>query len=257
MSDITLRFSAVTRIYGPDSLKQLQKMSVCVIGIGGVGSWAAEALARSGVGRLILIDNDDISESNVNRQIHALSNTLGLAKVDVMADRIRQINPYCKVLAIDDLLVSNNLNRYLLADIDFVIDAIDNVRNKTDIIYYCRRNRIPVVTTGGAGGAMDPSMIKVADLSKTWNDPLAAKVRSRLRTQYGWTKNPKRRFGVECVFSTEQPLYPQADGEVGHQKPGIKGVSLDCSMGYGSLTQVTASFGMVAASRVINRSLCR
>ncbi|CAG0878788.1 unnamed protein product [Cyprideis torosa] len=232
-------------------------MAVCVVGIGGVGSWVAEALARSGIGKLVLIDNDDISLSNTNRQIHALNNTIGRSKVAVMAERIATINPNCDCLAIDDLLVTNNCAKYLLTEYDFVVDAIDNVRFKADLIYYCKRNKIPVITTGGAGGAIDPTAIKVADLSKTWNDPLAAKVRARLRSQYAWTSNPKRRFGVECVFSVEQPWYPQLDGSIGHQKVGVKGVRLDCDMGYGSVSTVTASFGMFVASRVINRSLRR
>ncbi len=255
--DTNTRFSALSRLYGPDIVERLQSVKVCIVGIGGVGSWAAEVLARSGVGKLVLIDNDDIARSNINRQIHALSNTLGRAKVDVMAERIHQIHPQCQCDPVDDLLVSNNLSRYLQADLDYVIDAIDSVRFKADMIYFCKRNKIPVISTGGAGGILNPTAIQVADLSRTWNDPLAAKVRSRLRSQYGWTKNPRRRFGVECVFSIEQPLYPQIDGSIGNKKPGIKGASLDCEMGYGSASFVTASFGMIAASRVINRLVSR
>lgn len=255
MAGHSQRFSALARVYGPAAVEKLQSLRVCVVGIGGVGSWAAESLARTGVGQITLIDNDDISVSNINRQIHALDTTIGDAKVEVMAQRIRAINPGCDCRPVDDLLVGNNLARLISNDFDYVVDAIDNVRFKADLVYFCKRNRIPVITTGGAGGATDPLAIEVADLSKTWNDPLAAKVRSRLRSEYGWTKNPRRRFGVECVFSTEQPLYPQADGSIGHAKPGVKGVSLDCEMGYGSVVSVTATFGMIAASRVINNSL--
>ena len=257
MSRLTGRFSALARVYGDDIAQRLNTMCICVVGIGGVGSWSAESLARSGVGKIVLIDNDDVDVSNINRQIHALDDTVGRPKVEVMADRIRQINPDCQCEAIDDLLVTNNLSRLIKQEYDYVIDAIDNVRFKADLIYYCKRNRIPIISTGGAGGSTDPTSIQVADLSKTWNDPLAAKVRARLRAQYGWTKNPKRRFGVECVFSIEQPLYPQIDGSIGHAKPGVKGASLDCSQGYGSAVYVTASFGMIAASRVINNSVSR
>ncbi|MCB1754553.1 MAG: tRNA cyclic N6-threonylcarbamoyladenosine(37) synthase TcdA [Gammaproteobacteria bacterium] len=255
MNDIDNRFSALTRVYGQDMTERFRRLRVCVVGIGGVGSWAAESLARCGIGSLVLIDNDDIAETNINRQIHALGSTLGQPKVEVMAQRIRDINPACDCRPVDDLLVTNNLAAHLDGGFDYVIDAIDNVRFKADLIYYCKRNAIPVVTTGGAGGAVDPTAVQVADLSKTWNDPLAAKVRSRLRSEYGWTKNPRRRFGVDCVFSTEQPLYPQADGAIGHRKPGVKGVSLDCDRGYGSAVFVTATFGMIAASCVINRSV--
>lgn len=255
MNDEIERFSALTRLYGSDVTEKLHSMTVCVVGIGGVGSWAAESLARSGIGHIVLIDNDDIAVSNINRQIHALDTTVEQSKVEVMAERIMQINPRGRCEAIDDLLVTNNLSRYIRQEFDYVIDAIDNVRFKADLVYYCKRNRIPIISTGGAGGSVDPVSIQVADLSKTWNDPLAAKVRSRLRSKYGWTKNPKRRFGVECVFSTEQPLYPQTDGRIGHAKPGVKGLSLDCAMGYGSVVYVTATFGMIAASRVINHSI--
>ncbi len=251
------RFAASARVYGADALARFADMKVLVIGIGGVGSWAAEALARNGIGQLTLIDNDDIAESNINRQIHALTGTLGQQKVTVMAERIRQINPTCQCTAIDDLLVSNNLRKYLLNDYDYVIDAIDSIRFKADIIYYCKRNRIPVVTTGGAGGITDPLTIAVKDLTLTHNDPLAAKVRHRLRAHYGWSRNPKKRFGVECVYSTQQPVYPRADGSVGHEKPGMAGVTLDCNSGYGSSVVATATFGFAAASRVINKTLAR
>ncbi len=256
-SDTKERFSGVERVYGDGILDYLRSIQVCIVGIGGVGSWAAEALARCGVGKLVIIDNDDVAVSNINRQIHALSETVGSSKVDLMAERIKSINPTCELRVIDDLLVYNNLSKYLLDSHDFVIDAIDSVRFKTDMIFYCKRNKIPIITTGGAGGMTDPSRIEICDLTRTWNDPLAAKVRSQLRSRYGWTRNPKRRFGVDCIFSSEQSLYPQADGNIGHQKPGVKGLSLDCLMGYGSLAYVTATFGMIAASRVINQSVLR
>ena len=255
MNEYTTRFSASSRVYGKPSAEVFRRLRVCVIGIGGVGSWAVEALARNGIGHLTLIDNDDIAPSNINRQIHALTDTLGQQKVGVMAERVRQINPECRCRAIDDLIVTNNLQKYLDQDYDYVIDAIDSIRFKADIIYYCKRNRIPVVTTGGAGGITDPATIAVKDLTLTHNDPLAAKVRHRLRAHYGWSRNPKKRFGIECVYSTQQPVYPRADGSVGHEKPGIAGVSLDCNSGYGSSVVVTAAFGFVAASRVINKSL--
>lgn len=255
MSDYNTRFAAASRVYGKPSAEVFRRLRICVIGIGGVGSWAAEALARNGIGHITLIDNDDIAPSNINRQIHTLTDTLGLQKVGVMAERIRQINPECDCRAIDDLIVTNNLQKHLDQDYDYVIDAIDSIRFKADIIYYCKRNRIPVVTTGGAGGITDPASIAVKDLTLTYNDPLAAKVRHRLRAHYGWSRNPKKRFGVECVYSTQQPVYPRADGSVGHEKPGIAGVTLDCNSGYGSSVVVTAAFGLVAASRVINKSL--
>ena len=174
-----------------------------------------------------------------------------------MRTRILDINPGCQVTAIDDLLVESNLSRYIVTEYDYVIDAIDSIRFKAALINHCRRHKIRIVTTGGAGGRIDPCAVTTADLSKTWNDALAAKVRSRLRAQFGFSKNPKRRFGVECVFSSEQPVYPDAGGDVGWSKPGVPGATLDCDSGYGSAVAVTATFGMVAASRAINKSLAR
>jgi tRNA threonylcarbamoyladenosine dehydratase len=269
-SDYSERFGGIQRLYGKDRAEIIPQLHICVVGIGGVGSWAVEALARSGVGNLTLIDHDDIALSNINRQIHTLTDTLEQAKVKAMQERVRQINPQCRCHIIDDLLTENNLNKYLTENIekshssqsypkqahfDYIIDAIDSVRQKSALIYYCKRNKIPIITTGGAGGLTDPTAVQIIDLSKTYNDPLAAKVRSQLRYHYNFTRNPKRRFGIECVFSTEQQLYPQADGSVGQEKPGTKGVSLDCQFGYGSSSCVTSVFGFAAAARVINKSL--
>jgi len=225
---------------------------VGVVGIGGVGSWVAEALARSGIGELTLIDHDDVAESNINRQVHSSYSTLEQPKVEVMAARIKAINPACVCNAIDDMLVNNNIDRHINNRFDYIVDAIDAVKFKVALIYYCKRNHIPVVTIGGAGGRADPGKVGVIDLNKTWNDALAAKVRRRLRSEYGWTRNARRKFGVECVFSSEQTRYPTQDGLVTLNKPGVPGASLDCEFGYGSLVTVTATFGFVAAATVMN-----
>ncbi len=257
MSDYSQRFGGIRRLYGEEPFRRLKEMHVCVIGLGGVGSWAAEALARSGVGHLTLIDFDEICVTNVNRQLHAVSDTVGEKKHRVMAQRVTAINPECHCHTIEDFVTSRTVGDYLAParGYDYVIDAIDSIKFKAEIIYYCKRNKIPIVTTGGAGGIDDPALIRVADLSRTYNDPLAAKVRSRLRSEFGFTRNRKRRFGVECVFSSQQKRYPKADGSVSHEKPGIHGISLDCRLGYGSASFVTGAFGFVAASRVVNRLL--
>ena len=247
------RFAGIQRLYGMNHADQIRQAHICIIGIGGVGSWAAEALARSGVGHITLIDHDDIAASNINRQIHSATSTLNQSKVVVMAERIADINPECQCHAIDDLITDANLQNYLLRGYDFVIDAIDSIKFKAAILYFCKRNKIPVITTGGAGGLIDPTKIDIIDLAKTWNDPLAAKVRSRLRSDYGYTNNPKRSFGIPCVFSTEQQRYPKADGSVSTNKPGVKGLTLDCNLGYGSSSCVTASFGFAAAARVLEK----
>ncbi len=253
MSDYDERFGGIKRLYGVNQAEVIRNTHICVIGIGGVGSWSAEALARSGINQITLIDHDDIASSNTNRQIHTLSNTLDKSKVEVMAERIKQINPECTVNIIDDFITETTLEKYLNQAYNFVIDAIDSIKFKSAIIYYCKRNKIPIITTGGAGGLVDPSKIEVVDLSKTWNDPLAARVRSTLRNKYGFTKNTKRNFGVPCVFSSEQQKYPKEDGSVCTAKPGIKGATLDCNFGFGSSACVTATFGLVAAAKVINK----
>ena len=253
MSEFDLRFSGIKRLYGINETEVLRRAHICVIGIGGVGSWAAEALVRTGIGEITLIDHDDIAVSNINRQIHSLSSTLEQSKVEVMSQRIKDINPQCLCHSVDDFITDSTLEKHLARGYDFVIDAIDSIKFKAAIIYYCKRNRIPIITTGGAGGLTDPTKIEVSDLARTWNDPLAAKVRSLLRHRYGYTKNLKRTFGIPCVFSTEQQRYPKADGSVCHEKPGIKSVTLDCNTGFGSAIFVTATFGFIAAARAIEK----
>jgi len=259
MSDYHERFAAVQRVYGTRQAEGIRQLHVCVVGLGGVGSWVVEALARTGIGRLSIIDYDDISLGNINRQLHTLTETVGQKKYQVMADRVAAISPECTVQGIDDFLTTDNVREYLHGRHGYhcVVDAIDSITFKAAVIYHCKRNKIPIVTTGGAGGANDPAAIKVADLSRTYNDALAAKVRSRLREEYGFSKNPKRRFGVECVFSSQQKFYPKPDGSVSHEKPGIHGVSLDCRFGYGSVSFVTGTFGFFAAARAIQKGLKR
>ncbi len=251
-----LRFSGLSRIYGQDALQYLQQARFCIVGIGGVGSWAAEAAARSGIGHITLIDHDDIEMSNTNRQIHTLENTLGQSKVNAMAERILQINPECECTAIDDLVTWAKLEDFNFSSFDYVIDAIDHVQHKMSLVHFLRRNKIKLVSTGGAGGLTDPSKIEVADLTRTFNDPLLAKVRSNLRCQLNYTRNPKRRFGIDCVFSTQQPVYPAQNGTISYEKPGSENqTTLDCATGLGSFVGVTASFGFTAISHAISRYL--
>jgi len=254
-ADYHQRFAGLQRLYGQQAYAHLRQLHIAVIGIGGVGSWAVEALARSGIGALTLVDYDDIAASNINRQVHASDATLGQKKIAVMGQRIAQINPDCRVNLIDDFLTTENMRTILSVGFDGVIDAIDSIKFKAALINDCRRNKLALIATGGAGGLSDPSMIKVTDLARTYNDPLAAQVRSRLRKDYGFSRNTKRTFGVECVFSSQQQVYPRADGTVSHQKPGVHGVSLDCRFGYGTSSCVTASFGFVAVARLIDKIL--
>jgi tRNA A37 threonylcarbamoyladenosine dehydratase len=251
MSEYEERFDSVSRVYGADVLKLLRDSHVCVIGIGGVGSWAAESLARTGIGAITLIDGDAISRSNVNRQIHTMESSLGHSKAGEMQSRIIDINPDCDCRMIDDYINDENLGELLSTDFSVVIDAIDRIKYKSAVIHHCKRNKIPVITVGGAGGLLDPTKVEVSDLTKTWNDPLSASVRSRLRYKYRFPSNLKRSFGIPCVYSTEQRRYPDKDGNIGYSKPGVKGLSLDCNFGYGSSVAVTATFGFVAAEKSI------
>ncbi len=250
-------FAGIERLYGKEAYTLIKNMHVCVVGIGGVGSWVVEALARTAVGKITLIDFDTIAVSNMNRQIHTLTKTIDKKKCTAMQERIQQINPFCVLSIIDDFITLENMSDYLLRDYDYVVDAIDSIKFKAGLIYFCKRNKLPVITVGGAGGLTDPSVIKVADLSKTYNDALAAKVRSTLRDQYNFTRNPKRSFRVDCVFSSQQQLYPKEDGTVSHEKPGIHGVSLDCRFGYGAASFVTGTFGFIAVSHLIQKFLNR
>jgi len=261
MSDYQLKFGGITRLYGQAGAEVINKSHFCVIGIGGVGSWVAESLARTGVGQITLIDLDDICTTNINRQIHALSNTVGMSKVDVMAQRIKLINNDCQVNCIEDFVTLENLRETLTADYDYVIDAIDSVNIKSAIIAHCRRNKLPIITIGGAGGQTDPSQISVTDLSKTYQDPLLAKVKNQLRREYNFPKADlkkasKRKFSIDAVFSTEQLMYPDNEGNVCHAKQSGEGaMKLDCNTGFGAVTHVTASFAFFAVSKAINKLL--
>jgi tRNA A37 threonylcarbamoyladenosine dehydratase len=181
MSDYQLRFGGIERLYGVTGAKHIQQAHFCVIGIGGVGSWVAEALARNGIGQITLIDLDDICITNTNRQIHALADTIGESKVEVMSARIKQINPECIVNEVEDFITQENLFELITKQFDYVIDAIDSVKVKTALIAHCKRNKLPMITIGGAGGQIDPTKIEITDLSKTYQDPLLAKVKNQLR----------------------------------------------------------------------------
>lgn len=246
------RFSGLSRLYGSSGLMKLQNANIAVVGIGGVGSWSAEALARTAVGNITLIDLDDIALSNVNRQLHALSSTIEASKVDVMKQRILDINPQCNVTAIEDFVTTETLQDYITTSFDVVIDAVDSIKAKAAMIAFCKRNKIKIITVGGAGGQLDPLKITCNDLAKTIQDPLAAKLRSELRRFYHFSKNPKRNFGVECVYSTEQLRYPQSDGSISFEKGQQQGAGkMDCATGFGAFVGVTATFGFVAATRAI------
>lgn len=248
-ADLARRFTGVRRLYGDAAFDFFQSAHIAVVGIGGVGSWAAEALARSGIGQLTLIDLDMVAESNVNRQVHALGEAFGKAKTTAMAERIRAINPACRITEIEDFVTPDNLGQMLDHGFDYVIDAIDQVRTKAAMIAWCTAHDMPLVTAGGAGGQIDPTRIEIADLARTVQDPLLAKVRSLLRKEYGFPRDAKKRFGIPAVFSSEPLRYPEtgASCETHSVQNG-----LNCA-GYGSSVCVTASFGFCAAGEVLRQ----
>jgi len=247
--DFQRRFGGVGRLYGLDALARFRTAHVCVIGVGGVGAWTAEALARSAVGRITLIDLDHLVESNMNRQLPALDSTLGRAKVQVMAERILQINPRAEVIPVETFAEPDNLDGLIASDVHQVVDCIDSARVKAALVHHCRRARIPIITVGGAGGRTDPTRIRVSDLSRTEQDPLLARTRRLLRQRYGFSRNPKRRFGVPAVWSDEPQVRIVA--AEGHCESGPAG-GLNCG-GYGACAPVTATFGMAAAAEALKR----
>ncbi len=243
------RFGGLRRLHGAAAYERLRAARVAVVGVGGVGSWTAEALARSGVAKLVLIDLDNIAESNINRQIHALESTLGQAKVHALQERIAQINPECEVVAIEEFVDEANVADLLQAEqLDGVIDCCDQVRAKAAMAAWAATHHKPVVTVGAAGGKTRPHLVEVADLSDVTHDPLLASLRQRWRQRHGGAR--RGRMGLICVFSREAVLPPQDSCEVGATGDG----SLNCA-GFGSSVTVTATFGMVAAAQMIEALL--
>jgi tRNA A37 threonylcarbamoyladenosine dehydratase len=245
-SDLVRRFGGIERLYGVESAKRIREAHVAIVGIGGVGSWAAEALARSGVGRLTLIDLDHIAESNVNRQIHALSSTIGQAKIDAMRDRIALINSECRVTSVDAFVEPGNWPGLIAKDVDAAIDACDQIKAKTAMAEWARRTKATFVSVGAAGGKRHAHKVDVVDLSDTTHDPLLAQMRYRLRKEHGAPREGKK-MGVACVFSREavKPADASCQVEQGDS-------SLNCH-GYGSVVSVTATFGMCAAGWVLDK----
>jgi tRNA A37 threonylcarbamoyladenosine dehydratase len=237
------RFAGIERLYTAEGLERLRQAKVCVVGIGGVGSWAVEALARSGVGQITMVDLDDVCVSNINRQLHALEGTVGLPKVTVMAERIRAINPDCGVRPVPEFFNAETADEILENRFDWVLDAVDQVANKCLLIARCRERAIPLISSGGAGGRKNPQEIQIADLAQTTHDALLQQVRKRLRDEHGFPREPKAVFNVSCVFSREPVVYPEGCDTGGR---------LNCDSGYGAASFVTGAFGFVAASYIVS-----
>lgn len=249
------RFGGIGRLYGQNALAALHQAHFTVVGLGGVGSWAAEALARTGVGTLTLIEFDDICVTNTNRQLHAMSSTVGQNKNAYLSTRLRDINPEITLREVCDFLTQKNLSE-LLGKEHVVIDAIDSAAVKAAMAAFCIRNKKRLVMAGSSGGKTDPTQIQVSDLGQTEADPLLGKVRNILYRHHGFTRNKNRKFRVDAIFSKEHMVYPQSDGSVCANKKSLQeGVKLDCAGGFGSATMLTGSFGFLAASQGIKRYL--
>lgn len=247
------RFGGLGRLLGAAALPRLAAARVTVVGVGGVGSWTVEALARSGIGALTLIDLDDVCVTNTNRQSPALAETVGQAKVAVLAARVRAINPECRVEAVGEFFTAQAAERLLAEPCAWVVDAIDDTPNKVRLIAACRARGQPVLTVGGAGGRRDATRVRAADLSEAQGDELLRQVRRTLRREHGWELGPGQRCGVPCITSAERPLYPWADGSCGATPEPGASTRLDCAGGLGAGVFVTGAFGFAAAGEVVRR----
>lgn len=250
--DYIYRFSGIGRLYGTDALDRIANGHVAIIGIGGVGSWAAESLARTGVGRITLMDYDEVCLSNTNRQVHALTDQVGKFKTDVMCDRIKKINPECQIEILSERFDKDHMNLLFDLNPDVIIDATDGTRHKTLLLFECVKRKMKVITVGGSGGRRDPTQVRVDDLAKSYGDRLLAKTRRDLRREYGFTSSVKRKMNITTVFSTEEPFFEAGNGCVSQHPDKRPAKSMDCTTGLGSVTYVTGTFGFVTAKLAVD-----
>lgn len=251
------RFGGIARLYGRAALERFLVSRVAVIGVGGVGSWAVEALARSGIGHLTLVDLDEICITNVNRQLHAMDGQIGRQKTEAMADRVQAIHPGCETRIVPRFFNEKSAAEILDEGFDAVIDAIDDARQKALLAAESHRRGIYAVTCGGAGGRRDPTRIRVTDLAFSGMDPLLLQLRRKLRNDHGFAKTPRGQepqpFGIDAVYSDEAPYFAQGDGSVSKNKPEDIELRLNCASGFGTASHLIASFGLIAAGRVLER----
>ncbi|QQL43693.1 tRNA threonylcarbamoyladenosine dehydratase [Sulfuriroseicoccus oceanibius] len=246
--DPAVRYGGTARLYGRAGFERVRAARVCVIGVGGVGSWVAESLLRSGVGTIGLVDLDDVCMTNTNRQVHALERTVGQPKVEAMRDRLLAIDSAARVETYGRFFTAASSDELLGHDWDFVVDAIDSVRAKCQLIADCVGRRIPMVVCGGAGGKSDPTALRTGDVATATHDPLLKKVRRVLRTEHGFSKAEREAFGVPAVYSVQNPVFPWADGSVCETPEPNQSLRLDCASGFGTACHVTGAFGFAAAA---------
>ena len=250
------RFGGIARLYGVKAAERLATARIAVVGIGGVGSWAAEALALSGVGTIILQDMDDLCITNTNRQIHALEGNYGQAKVEAMGARLRQINPAIQVEALFSFYTVSHPERLFDTRPDVIIDAIDSMRPKTHLIAECHKRNVPVITCGGAGGRINAACITMADLARTCGDNMLSQLRKNLRKDYNFPLYDKcPEVGIPCVYSPEKPRFPRCDGSVSCEREAGQKGGIGCASGFGSATHITGTFGFMMAGAAIDKLL--
>jgi len=251
--DYVARFSGLGRLYGTAALPRLHAAHVAVVGVGGVGSWVVEGLARSGVGALTLIDLDDVCVTNTNRQLHAVEGAVGRPKVAVLAERVQAINPGCRITAVTEFFTAQNAERLLAPRFDWLVDAIDGMSNKALLIASCVTRAQPLLTVGGAGGRRDATRIRLGDLGESQGDDLLRLVRKKLRRDHGFARGEGNTYGIPCVYSNEKPVYPWADGTCATEPEPGTSLKLDCASGFGTGVFVTGAFGFAAAGEVVRR----
>lgn len=251
------RFGGLGRLYGHHALERLASTHVAVIGVGGVGSWVVEALARSGIGRLTLIDMDDVCITNTNRQLPALDGEIGRPKVEVLAERVRRINPGCIVTPVTEFFLESSASRLLKLcpehGYDWVVDAVDRMAIKSLLLARARERGLRVLTIGGAGGRRDPTRIRIDDLGRSGGDHLLKQVRKELRRKYGWEGGNGHDYSIPAVFSTEQQIYPWHDGTVCTAPEPESNLRMDCASGFGAACFLTGAFGFAAAAEVVRQ----
>jgi tRNA A37 threonylcarbamoyladenosine dehydratase len=253
IDDFDQRFGGIARLYGRDGLQRLRAAHVCVIGVGGVGSWTVEALVRSGVGALTLIDLDDVCITNVNRQLPALDGFIGQPKVDALAERMRRINPQCQITGIPQFFTASTADELLAPEFTLVVDAIDKLSNKCLLIAKCRERGFRTVTVGGAGGKRSGTTVEVRDLAHTEQDELLRLVRKKLRRDHGFPRDIRQPFGIAAVYSPEKPVFPWADGTCAAVAEPGSNLTLDCASGFGTAAFVTGVFGFAAAGEAVRQ----
>ncbi len=255
--DYLERFGGLARLLGASALPRLQAAHVAVVGLGGVGSWSVEGLARSGVGAITLIDLDDVCITNVNRQLPAIDGNIGRPKATVLAERIRAINPQCRVTVVSEFFTTATAARLLEPAFDVVIDAVDLMSHKALLIASCTQRAIACVTVGGAGGKRDATQIRAADLGDSTQDDLLRMVRKKLRRDHGFAGGEGNHYSVRCVWSAEKPVFPWSDGTCAATPEPGGNLRLDCATGFGTAVFVTGAFGLVAAQEAVNLILHR